>query len=229
MRIIVLIKPGAELEESDAYAVEYALRIARRRLDVQVSLLTSGPPTCVAALRAALALGADDAVHVLDTHTSPHDALALSRILAATLNDLGFDLVLSGAASDTPNLSALPAMVAARLDIPYLRHTPHVDSADTATTSTPVNNSTSNPTPTLISIPSHSTPPRYPPFPAIAEARQKLISTRTLPATIEQVPPDPVIIIRPLSPRSNTIIEASEDPHSAALQLVDFLAERRFI
>jgi electron transfer flavoprotein beta subunit len=215
MRIIVLIKPGAELEESDACAVEHALRLARRRLDVQVSMLTAGPPSCVAALRAALALGADDAVHVADARTSPYDALTLSRILAATIRELGFDLVLCGAASDTPNLSALPAMIAARLGIPALCHAAYID-LDAIDV------------PTLISVTSNSARLRYPPFPAIAEARQKLISTRPLPA-IERDDSDSVITVRTMRPRSNKIIKADEDPHDAAVQLVDFLAEHRFI
>ena len=214
MRIIVLIKPGAELEESDACAVEHALRVARRRLDVQVSALTTGPPTCLRPLRAALALGADDAVHVPDTRTSPYDALTLSRVLATTIRELGFNLVLCGDASDTPNLSALPVMIATRLGIPAWCHASHIDYGAIDK-------------PTLISFTSQSASPRYPPFPAIAEARQKLISTRTLPKINHE--PDSVITVKTLPPRANTIIEADEDPHSAAVRLVDFLAERRFI
>jgi electron transfer flavoprotein beta subunit len=215
MRIIVLIKPGVELEDSDACAVEHALRVARRRLDVQVSVLTTGPPTCVRSLRAALALGADDAVHVPDSHTSPYDALTLSRILATTIRELGFNLVLCGDASDTPNLSLLPAMIAARLGIPAQCHASCIDFGALDTT------------PTLISFTSQSASPRYPPFPAIAEARQKLISTRALPKI--DIEPADVITVKPLCPQSNSIIEAYEDPHAAAVQLVDFLAARRFI
>jgi electron transfer flavoprotein beta subunit len=214
MRIIVLIKPGAELEESDACAVEHALRIARCRLDVQVSALTAGPPACLRPLRAALALGADDAVHVADTRTSPYDALALSRILAATIRELGYDLVLCGATSDVPNLSVLPPMIAARLGIPAHCHASHID-LDAIDS------------PTLISVTGYSAPLRYPPFPAIAEARQKLISTRTLPKIDREM--ESVITVNALCPRSNTIIEADEDPRAAAAQLVDFLAARRFI
>jgi len=217
LRIIVLIKPGAELERSDACAVEHALRIARRRLDVQVSLLTAGPPTCAHALREALALGADDAVHVplAYTRTTPFDALTLSRILAAAIRELGFDLVICGAASVTPNLSVLPAMVAARLGIPAHCHAEHIDPHAIDG-------------PTLISVTAHSTSPRHPPFPAIAEARQKLISIRT-PSPIHHNDSNPVITVRALRPRANKIIEAGEDPHPAAVQLVDFLAEHRFI
>ena len=213
MRIIVLIKPGAELEGSDACAVEHALGIARRRLDIQISLLTAGPSFCVRALRTALALGADDAVHVVDATTSPHDALTLSRVLAAEIRELGFDLVFCGADSEMPNLAALPAMIAVRLGIPALCHASHVDLSTVAM-------------PTLISVTNHSVPLDYPSFPSIAEARHKLISAR---GPSSRAPGQPAVTIKARQARPNTIIKAEEDPHGAVVRLVDFLAEHRFV
>lgn len=213
MRIIVLIKPEAELEESDACAVEHALGLARRRLDVQVSLLTAGSGSCVRALRSALALGADDAVHLADVRTSPYDVLALSRVLAEAIRELGFDLVLCGVESQTPNFSVLPAMIAVRLGIPALCHVTHLDLNSIAS-------------PTLISVTSRSVPLAYPSFPSIAEARQKLISTRaSSPCATTQ----PAVTVKVRHPRPNTIIKAEGDPHDAVAQLVDFLADHRFI
>jgi electron transfer flavoprotein beta subunit len=193
MRIIVLIKPGAELEDSDACAVEHALRVARRRMDVQVTLVTAGPACCVRALRCALALGADDAVHVLSERITPGDALTLSRVYAEVCAELGFDLVVCGAGSAVPNLSLLPEMVAERLGT------------------------------AVVSIAEGSAVPRPPGFPAIAEARQKLISTRILPAV------ESAITVTDALSRANTIIKADGDPRAAAVQLVDFLAERRLL
>jgi electron transfer flavoprotein beta subunit len=214
MRIIVLIKPGVELDESDACAVEQALRIARRRIDIQVSVLTAGPSACARALRAALALGADDAVHVADPRIPVHDALVISRVLAATIREIGYDLILCGAASEVPNLTALPAMVAARLGVPALLHVTRVDLALEL--------------PALISVTESSAPPRYPPFPAIAEARHKLLRTRMLKADSLISSAIKITDSTP-HPRSTTMIKAGNDPHAAAVQLVDFLAEHRFI
>lgn len=201
MRMIVLIKPGAELDDSDACAVEHALNIARRRMDVQITLLTAGSADCVRALRRALALGADDAVHVADDRISPYDALTLSRVYADVATDLGFDLVVCGKSADTPNLSLIPDMVAARLGTP------------------------------VTAVPARSVPPRHPSFPAIAEARQKLISTRILqqndPAVGTAI--TPAITVRSRSSRPNTIIYSDPDPCAAAARLADFLAERRLV
>lgn len=193
MRIIVLIKPGAELEDADARAVEHALRVARRRMDVQVTLLAAGSAGCVHALRYALALGADDAVHVLDKRISPYDALTLSRVYAEVAADLGYDMIVCGATSERPNLSMIPDMVAARVEGP------------------------------VIAVPADAAAPGVPAFPAIAEARQKLISTR-----IHHVSPAAISVVD-LPSNPNTIINADDDPRAAVVKLVDFLAERRLV
>src|SRR5690348_6003540 len=105
MRIVVLVKHvraawafGADgalhrgrpgwLNEADAYAVDQALRIARRGSDVQITAVTMGPAPAAGALRRALTLGADDAVHVLDERLRGCDALATARVLAAAARRL---------------------------------------------------------------------------------------------------------------------------------------------
>jgi electron transfer flavoprotein beta subunit len=60
--------------------------------------VTLGPVGAVDALRRALVLGADQGVHVLDEGLHGCDALATSRVLAAVVDRLGFDLVLCGVA-----------------------------------------------------------------------------------------------------------------------------------
>ena len=266
MRIVVLIKPGTELDESDACAVEQALRLARRRIDVRVSVLTAGAAGCAQPLRAALALGADDGVHVLDDGLTATDALALSRVLAAALRHLGFDLVLCGATSDAPNLSALPAMVAERLGVPALCHADSVffsfeaafeafEASEASEASEAFESLEVKPAeeivairesgteavelaaaaPVLVSVAERSTPPHYPPFPAIAEARRKLVSTWTLdalgiePESVRRLATATVVRNTVLCARAGTIVKAEDDPHAAAVQLVDFLTERHLI
>lgn len=187
MRIVVLIRPGGELDDADARAVEQALRIARRRIDVNVSVLTAGPALGVQALRAALALGADDGVHVLDDDLSASDVLALSGAYAAALRRLGFDLVLCSAAPDAPNLSAIPAMLAERLEVPLLARaeTLTVGGPDTEEVIAVCDEGCSlvergAAPPVVVSVAEQAPAPRYPPFPAVVEARRKIISTLTV-------------------------------------------------
>lgn len=245
MRIVVLVKPGRALEESDGCAVEQALRVARRRIDVRVSVLTAGPSSCISGLRAALALGADDGVLVRDEELAAADVLALSRVLAAALLRIGFDLVLAGAGGgEVPNLSVLPVMLAERLDVPVLCHADSlavrregVDEVVAVCDDGAAFVERGADLPALVSVTDRAAPPRYPSFPAVAEARRKLISTLTVselgsadPATARGRAPA-VAVVGGTVPcvRARIIVTAGADPGPAAVRLADFLAERHFI
>lgn len=242
MRIVVLIRPGGELEEADARAVEQALRVARRRIGVNVSILTAGPALGVRALRAALALGADDGVHVLDDELAASDVLTLSRAYAAALRSLGFDLVLCAAAPETPNLSAMPAMLAERLGVPLLAHADSlvVGGLDAEEAIAVCDEGrflvrrAARP-PAVVSVDDHAAAPRYPPFPAVVEARRKSIRTLIL----KELGVDPAGARRPAAAtvagsgaqrsRARIIVTAGENPRAAAVRLADFLAAHGFI
>lgn len=242
MRIVVLITPGGELDEADARAVEQALRVARRRIDVNVTVLAAGPATGVQALRAALALGADDGVHVLDDGLAAGDVLTLSRACAAALRHLGFDLVLCAAAPDAPNLSAIPAMLAERLNVPLLARADSVsvgglDAEEVVAVCDEgcllVERAVRPPV--VVSVTDRAAAPRYPPFSAVVEARRKII--RTL--TAEALGIDPAGVRRPAAAtvvsstvrrsRARILVTAGENPRAAAVRLADFLADHAFI
>jgi hypothetical protein len=70
------------LSELDEYAVEQALQIAENADDAQVTVLTVGPEDAKDALRKALSMGADKAVHVEDGALHGTDAMGTSLVLA---------------------------------------------------------------------------------------------------------------------------------------------------
>src|SRR5882724_9675397 len=106
MKIVVLVKQvpdsGAErslrsddntvdrasannvINEMDEYAIEEALRI-REAHGAEVTLLTMGPERATEAIRKALSMGPDKAVHVTDEALHGSDALSTSAVLAAAL------------------------------------------------------------------------------------------------------------------------------------------------
>jgi electron transfer flavoprotein beta subunit len=242
MRIVVVIKPGARLGESDSLAVEQALRVARRRIAVNVTVLVAGPEGSVRALRAALALGADDGVHVLDDDLATADVLALSRVYAAALRFTGFDLALCAASSEAPNLAATPAMLAERLGVPLLARAgslavggPDPDEIIAVCDEGRFLVERAARPPAIASVADHAAVPEYPSFPAVLEARRKLV--RTL--TVAGLGIDPARVRRPGAataagdttpcPRARMIHIAGDDPGAAAARLADFLAERDFI
>jgi len=103
----------------DEYAVEEGLRIKERLKDDSTLVVVAlGPDRVVEVLRTALAMGADDAVHVNDPAFEGGDALANARVLAATIRNLGFDLVLGGKQGIDADASQTCAAIAEYLGIP---------------------------------------------------------------------------------------------------------------
>jgi electron transfer flavoprotein beta subunit len=96
----VELPPGHPLVVSpfDEQALEAALRV-RDQLgaEVKITALTFGPESARSALKQALSLGADDAVHIQDPSLSDADAYVTAHVLAAAVAKLGgADLVLAG-------------------------------------------------------------------------------------------------------------------------------------
>ena len=118
MKIVVLVKQvpdsGAErylrsddntvdrgsannvINEMDEYAIEEALTVKEAH-GGEVTILTVGPDTATDAIRKALSMGADKAVHVSDPAIHGSCAVQTSAVLAAALGQLEYDLILCGA------------------------------------------------------------------------------------------------------------------------------------
>jgi len=114
-------RAGADnvINEMDEYAIEEALQL-RDREGGEVTVLTVGPDSATDAIRKALSMGADKAVHVSDEAIHGSDAVATSAVLAAALQQLEYDLILCGAEATDSQMSVMPALLAERLGIPQL-------------------------------------------------------------------------------------------------------------
>ncbi|MFF3729471.1 electron transfer flavoprotein subunit beta/FixA family protein, partial [Streptomyces sp. NPDC002476] len=77
------------LSELDEYAVEQALRIAEGAGDAEVTVLTVGPEDARDALRKALSMGADRAVHVEDESVHGSDVMGTSLVVARAVEKAG--------------------------------------------------------------------------------------------------------------------------------------------
>jgi electron transfer flavoprotein beta subunit len=92
-----------------------------------VVVASIGPDRVTQALRTALGMGADRAVHVKDAAVDGSDSLGIARVLAAVAKEVGPDLVLMGLMSDDSNASAVPPMLAELLGIPHATAVVKVD------------------------------------------------------------------------------------------------------
>jgi electron transfer flavoprotein beta subunit len=106
------------LSELDEYAVEQALQIADDHDDVEVVIISVGPPEAADAIKRALQMGASAAIHISDEAIHGSDALASSLVLAEAIKRTAPDLVICGMASTDGTMGVIPAMIAERLGWP---------------------------------------------------------------------------------------------------------------
>jgi electron transfer flavoprotein beta subunit len=107
-----------EINSYDQYALEEALQV-KDAGGADVFAVSIGPDRVGQALRTALGMGADRAVHVKDPQADGSDPLGVARILAAVARTEGPDLIYMGLMSDDGNFSAVPPMLAELLGIPH--------------------------------------------------------------------------------------------------------------
>ena len=234
------------LSELDEYAVEQALQLKEKADDpasVKVIALTVAPESGVDAVRKALQMGADQAVHVSDEAIAGSDSVATSLVLAKAIQKVGedqpVDVVLCGMASTDGAMSVVPAMLAERLDLPQVTLASVIESQGDQVrikrdgdTATEVIGATM---PLVMSVTDQSGEARYPSFKGIMAAKKKPLETYSLSDL--GIEADQVGLsvswtevqdttARP--PRSAGEIVTDEDGSGAAA-LVDFLAAKKFI
>jgi electron transfer flavoprotein beta subunit len=106
----------------DEYAVEAALQLREKfKDDTTVTVVSLGPDRVVETLRTALAMGADEAVHVWDPAFEGGDALCNAKILAKVVGSLGFDLIFGGKQGIDYDAAQTCAAVAEHLGIPQVQ------------------------------------------------------------------------------------------------------------
>jgi electron transfer flavoprotein beta subunit len=102
----------------DEFAVEEALRIKEKRGQGEVVAVTVGPDRAKEALRSALAMGCDRAVHVNDPSLATADTLTTARALAAVVKQEAPQLVLCGRQAIDDDMGAVGAQLAEVLGWP---------------------------------------------------------------------------------------------------------------
>jgi len=107
-----------EINNYDTYALEEALR-TKDAGEAEVVVVSIGPDRVTQALRTALGMGADRAVHVKDPEIDGSDALGMAKVLAAVAKEEAPDLILMGMMSDDGNFAAIGPMLAELHGVPH--------------------------------------------------------------------------------------------------------------
>jgi electron transfer flavoprotein beta subunit len=172
------------IDELDTYAVEEALRIKESRADASVIVMTMGPAAASDTLRKALSMGADEAVHIVDDALHGSDALATSKVLAAAIEQVGYDVVVLGSESTDARMGVVAAMLAERLAVPQVTL---ADKVEVDGTTVRVHRQTdageivlTAELPAVVSVLEKINEPRYPSFKGIMAAKTKPTTTFSL-------------------------------------------------
>jgi electron transfer flavoprotein beta subunit len=171
------------INEMDEYAIEEALQV-RDREGGEVTILTVGPDSAADAIRKALSMGADKAVHVSDDAIHGSDALQTSAVLAAALGQLEYDLILCGAEATDAQMSVMPALLAERLGLPQLsgarKLTVEGGVAKVERQTDGGYWALEAPLPAIVSTWDTINEPRYPSFKGIMAAKKKPVEKKSL-------------------------------------------------
>jgi electron transfer flavoprotein beta subunit len=174
----------AVLDEINERAVEEALLIKEAQGGA-VTVIAVGPDRATEAIRKALSMGADSAVHVSDPALHGADVLQTAKVLAkaiGTVDDV--DLVIAGNESTDGVAGSVPAIVAELLGLAQLTHARKVEIDGTTikvereTTDEGLTRLEAG-LPAVISVSEKINEPRYPSFKGIMAAKKKPVNTVT--------------------------------------------------
>lgn len=176
----------AVLDEINERAVEEALLIKEREGgDSTVTVLTAGPERASEAIRKALSMGADKAVHLKDDGLHGSDVVQTAWALARALGAIeGAELVIAGNEATDGRGGAVPAIIAEYLGLPQLTHLRKLTVADgkvSGERETDEGVFTLEATlPAVVSVNEKINEPRFPSFKGIMAAKKKEVLTLTL-------------------------------------------------
>lgn len=223
---------------NDEYALEAALRLTEAG-GGEVTLLAMAPANAPETMRKALAMGAHRGVLVTDPALEGSCIVSTTRVLAAALRTLEFDLVLAGVDTSDGGAGVVAAGVAALLRLPYLSYAASIrpdGGRVTVNRLSPAGHDVIEaPMPALISGTQLLGEPRYPSLKGIMAARSKEIRVVGLadlglsPSEVGgAVATTHTIAARPPAGRGETQV-VTGPAGEAAQAIVDFLAARRIL
>ncbi|RDI32943.1 electron transfer flavoprotein subunit beta/FixA family protein [Lentzea flaviverrucosa] len=174
----------AVLDEINERAVEEAL-LLKEAHGGEVTVIAMGPDRATDAIRKALSMGADKAIHVSDEALHGSDVLATAKVLAKAIGTVeSFDLVIAGNEATDGRAGAVPAIVAELLGLPQVTQLRKVTVEGTTIKGERETDEgvafLEASLPAVVSVTEKINEPRYPSFKGIMAAKKKPVSTLTV-------------------------------------------------
>ena len=229
---------GAEnvIDEIGERALEVALSYADANDGAEVVVLSVGPEGATTGIRKCLAMGAAQAVHVVDEGMTGADLGLTAEVLAAALKKIGYDLVIAGNQSTDGMGGVLPAMLAEMLGVASVTNLSSVTigggevsgqrSSDGAVLEVTAA------TPAVVSVTEQLPDARFPNFKGIMAAKKKPLETLSLAdlgVDAEDLSTSRAIMtaVSERPPREAGV--KITDEGDAGVKLAAFLAENRLV
>ena len=214
------------LSPYDEFALEESLKL-KEKLNGKLFVISLGPDRVKEALLTGLALGADEAIHLVTEQNSSIDPLSTAEVLAKSIQKLpDISLIFCGKLSSDLNNFAVPQMLAQILGFPFVSNVNQLEYKDERfvlkrESGAGVEELLKAQLPLLISADKGLNQPRYPSLPGIMKAKRK-------PFHSEKVNLSARFTIKTLTPppekSAPQMIEGS--PQEQVEKLVSILKER---
>ncbi len=217
-----------EANESDAYALEEALRLKEKH-GGEVIVATLGPADASKTIKEGLAKGADRAIHLCDPAFEGLDAVATAKALAAAIAPESPDLIFTGLQSDDLGYGQTGVLLAEMLGLPHASIVIALESSEDGATmraKRELENGwfqwVSMQTPALLTIQSGINKPRYASLKGIMGAKKKPVDQKTaadLGLGAEAMAPREVIgtLYIPVREKQTEMLEGDAETVAAAL------------
>ncbi|MGD1048950.1 MAG: electron transfer flavoprotein subunit beta/FixA family protein [Candidatus Krumholzibacteriaceae bacterium] len=220
----------------DEYAVEEGLRLRDKAgAGSTVTVVCAGPEEATELIRTALAMGADNAVHICDPALDRSDPFATAAVLAAAIRGEGFDIIFCGKQAIDDDMAQTHSILAEMLDIPQVNVAVAFEAAPDAKRATVRrrieggDEKVETSLPAIVSCEKGLNEPRYASLPGIMKAKKKEIRKLTLADLGFGGRPGEarISIVRwvPLSKSTGCKMVQAEEPRDAVKELVRLLRE----
>jgi electron transfer flavoprotein beta subunit len=162
----------------DEYALEEAIQLQEARGGT-VTVISLGPERAREAIMTALALGADEAIHLSAPEFQGGDAMATARALAAAVQKLEYDIIFCGRQSVDEDNGQVGILLAEMLGLPHVAIITKLEVAEDGTSARAEREVEGGkavietPLPAVFTAQKGLNEPRYPSFRGIRMARKK--------------------------------------------------------
>jgi electron transfer flavoprotein beta subunit len=170
----------------DEFSVEEALRLKEKFKAGEVVILSIGPDRATEAIRTALAMGADRAIHVNDPALNQADPYTAAQALAAAAKQVDYEIIFCGQRAIDDDFGEVGPILAELLGLPQVTFVTKVTVADDKNSAIIEKDVEGGkevvevPLPCVVTSQKGLNEPRYASLPGIMKAKKKPIDAKTV-------------------------------------------------